>query len=273
MHSELCLESTLATDTGRVKALSKTHPLLDEAIYLSTIDSTNMEARRRRNQYAGKNVLFIADEQTAGLGQQGRSWDSAKGLGLWASLLIQNAKLMQNPLDLVSLYTGVIVHDVLDALGVKGTLLKWPNDIIHDEKKLGGILTEINWMGNRPGSIIIGMGLNVLHREIDFPQDLRRSASSVSLATGSKDLEPIRMAEKILISLLDDWDQLSDPVGLSERWNQAAWALNEPVRVQIEDREKEGLFLGVDQKGRAVISMAGHEQHFSVGSLRLTKSF
>lgn len=271
MPSDLCLENMPAINDASIKALVDAHPLLDEVCYLPTIDSTNLEARRRRDQSSRKNILILAGEQTAGLGQQGRKWESARGMGIWASLLIQNPSFLQGPLDLVSLYTGVIVCDAIRASGLKNPVLKWPNDILHGERKLGGILTEINWMGNQPGSIIIGLGLNVLHRKEDLPPELQSQATSLLLALKGASIDPLSLTESIVSQLFDGWSQLSDPKGVCARWNASAWALNEQIQMQMNDRIESGQFLGVDQKGRAVVRMKKRDEAFSVGQIRLSR--
>lgn len=104
---------------------------------------------------------MLADEQSAGRGRSGRPWLSPPGAGIWLALVLRPAAV---PLGgALSIRTGLAVQD---ALGVAAPLLrpdlKWPNDVVLNGKKIGGILCEAHWSSNRLGWVAVGIGLNVL---------------------------------------------------------------------------------------------------------------
>lgn len=104
-------------------------------------------------------TAVVAEEQTAGRGSRGRSWYAPTG-GLWLSLLYRPATPAGT--DLLSLRLGLAVALVLEnALPGLRIGIKWPNDLMLGERKLGGILCEARWHGDAPGWIVMGLGLNV----------------------------------------------------------------------------------------------------------------
>jgi BirA family transcriptional regulator, biotin operon repressor / biotin---[acetyl-CoA-carboxylase] ligase len=120
----------------------------------STMDA--LHALAEGGAVAGTAV--VARSQTAGRGSRGRPWASPPG-GLWLSVLSRPAAA---GLELVSLRTGLRVAETLEGLGAGDRIrLKWPNDLMLDERKLGGILCEARWQGPELAWVVIGLGLNV----------------------------------------------------------------------------------------------------------------
>jgi BirA family biotin operon repressor/biotin-[acetyl-CoA-carboxylase] ligase len=107
---------------------------------------------------ASAGTAVVARSQIAGRGSRGRSWTSPPG-GLWLSVLSRPAAA---GLELVSLRTGLAVAEALGRFGAGSRIrLKWPNDLMLDERKLGGILCEARWQGTALAWIVIGLGVNV----------------------------------------------------------------------------------------------------------------
>ena len=121
-------------------------------------------------------TAVVARSQTAGRGSRGRSWTSPPG-GLWVSVLSRPAAA---GLELVSLRTGLAVAEALGRLGAGDRIrLKWPNDLMLDDRKVGGILCEARWQGTALAWIVIGLGLNVDNRP---PAELASHAARLSEA-------------------------------------------------------------------------------------------
>lgn len=115
-------------------------------------------------------TLVLADEQTAGRGRQGRRWHSAPGQGIWLGYLMRAPD--RPPGGVLALRVGLAVAAALDDLGLSARL-KWPNDLIVHDRKLGGILCEARWKGERVGWVAIGLGLNITG---PLPPDLAAQA-------------------------------------------------------------------------------------------------
>ena len=120
----------------------------------STMDA--LHALAEAGAEAGTAV--VAEVQEAGRGSRGRGWSSPRG-GLWLSVL---ARPRAAALEVLSLRAGLAVAELLEAVGAEGRIaLKWPNDLMLDDCKCGGILCEARWQGATPAWVVIGLGLNV----------------------------------------------------------------------------------------------------------------
>lgn len=169
------------------------HPFAD-------VGSTNDVARRLAADGAPDGSVVVADEQTAGRGRAGRAWSSPPGLGLWVSIVRRPGPGFQP--GALPLRVGLAAARALDRfLAPARAELKWPNDLHAGGRKVGGILCEAVWEGDRPAAVVVGLGLNVLHGATAFPEELRPLATSVALAAGR---EPDRaaVADAILPALL-----------------------------------------------------------------------
>jgi BirA family biotin operon repressor/biotin-[acetyl-CoA-carboxylase] ligase len=155
-----------------------------EVHLFESLGSSNDVARRLASVGAPPGTVVLAEEQVAGRGRAGRSWASPPGLGLWFSVVGPPAGGTNR--GVLPLRVGLAVATALDPfLGPTAVGIKWPNDLWVGERKLGGILCEASWEGERPGAVVAGVGLNVLHEAKAFPDELRNRATSVALEAGS----------------------------------------------------------------------------------------
>jgi len=142
--------------------------------------STNDLAKEMAESGAQEGTIVIAQEQTKGRGTKSRSWFSAKGKGLYLSLILRPPKKV---LSLLPLVAGLATREAIQKSSGLDTQLLWPNDIVWEKQKLGGILCESEILGNQLMYTIIGLGLNLSHERRDFPPEIRRTATSLKLAT------------------------------------------------------------------------------------------
>jgi BirA family biotin operon repressor/biotin-[acetyl-CoA-carboxylase] ligase len=126
---------------------------------LETTTSTLDVAHRLASQGAPSGTLVIANEQTAGRGRDGKSWQSSAGAGLWLTL-IERPKDTSG-LGVLSLRVGLVAAEALDRFAPEPIRLKWPNDLYVDRGKLAGILVEARWRESAVEWIAIGLGVNV----------------------------------------------------------------------------------------------------------------
>lgn len=137
-------------------------------VRIARCGSTQDELHRLAEAGATHGTAVVAAEQEGGRGSRGRAWHSPPG-GLWLSVLWRPARLAA--VELLSLRAGLAVAATLDALGgLPPCRLKWPNDLLLDDAKAGGLLCEARWTGTEQGWVAIGLGLNVRN---DPPADLR----------------------------------------------------------------------------------------------------
>lgn len=239
---------------------------LDKQLHFTSIDSTNREAGRRRLEYEGLNILIVSDEQTAGRGRLNRSWESPPGQGLWCSLLLSRPEQLKVKLELLSLYTSLVIRQVIQKQTQLGLELKWPNDLMVGDKKCGGILTEINWTGNQPQSCVIGTGINLRQQKTEFSPSIRDHATSLMLEGHpvSRDV----LLDEYIHAFFDNYSLLRDPVELIGRWNSVAWHMNQEVVLKNRSQVIKGFFRGSNISGQAQISVGDRIQNCSSGELR-----
>ncbi len=150
-------------------------------LYLEEVDSTNEEIRRQAAQGACHGTLAVAGKQTAGRGRRGRNWFSPEDGSIYMSLLLRPSF----PPDRASMLTLVMALAVCRAIhrvcGLEA-FIKWPNDILVNQKKVCGILTELQLKEGEIDFIVIGIGINLSQKE--FPGEFSENATSLFLETG-----------------------------------------------------------------------------------------
>jgi BirA family biotin operon repressor/biotin-[acetyl-CoA-carboxylase] ligase len=208
-------------------------PILRYAV----LDSTNTEAKKLAEAGAREGTVVIADQQCLGRGRLGRAWQSPAGKGLWFTLILR-PKISPEFGAQVTLLMAVAVVDALKQVTGLITKIKWPNDILVDNKKLCGILSELTLTEEGIDYVIVGVGINVnLNRE-DFKEDLAERASSVFLQTGKNWNNDI-VLDAILKSFekrYDSWHKngFSD---IRAEWQSKNCTLGNVVSVKDNDQE------------------------------------
>ena len=145
--------------------------------------STNADVCAAAEDGAAEGLVVVAERQTGGRGRLGREWESPARAGVLLSLLVRPA-LPAARLSLLPLMTGVAVTEAVRAVAELPAMLKWPNDVLVDGRKLGGILTE----RTAAGAVVVGVGLNVSTRPEELPVP---TATSMQIAGGATDRESL----------------------------------------------------------------------------------
>jgi BirA family biotin operon repressor/biotin-[acetyl-CoA-carboxylase] ligase len=144
-------------------------------------DSTNRVAMELGYADEPEGAVVLAEEQTAGRGRAGRSWHSERGAGLYVTLFLR-PKLSPAQAPLLTMLAGLSAHTAVLAQTGLAPELKWPNDLLLNGKKLGGILTEMHAEPNAVRFVIVGIGVNVNQEK--FPAELSSVATSLRKETG-----------------------------------------------------------------------------------------
>ena len=150
---------------------------------LEEADSTNNVCKRLAAEGAADGAVVMADRQTAGKGRRGRSFSSPKGMGLYFSILWRPAESAEALMPLTAL-AAVAVCRALDRLGAADVQIKWPNDLVLNGRKLGGILTEMSLEGEsgHVEYVVVGIGVNCRQKPEDFGPELSEMAISLDMA-------------------------------------------------------------------------------------------
>lgn len=233
------------------------------------IESTNAHLM----QLVGKNnctgTICLAEQQIAGRGRLGRTWVSPFGANVYMSVLW---RFSLAPADLggLSLAAGVGVVRCLKELGADGIQLKWPNDILFQEKKLAGLLLEMTGEQGGPSDVVLGVGLNanmttsqgseidqpwVTLKEIGRNFDISRNQLTSSLINHIFGI--LREYETTgLSTLIEEWRSL-------DAFHQL------PVRISIGNRSVDGVQEGIDESGALLVRVDGELQTFHGGEVSL----
>jgi BirA family biotin operon repressor/biotin-[acetyl-CoA-carboxylase] ligase len=236
------------------------------------IDSTNAEALRAAHAGAASGLWILAERQTNGRGRLGRGWTSPPG-NLYASLLLRPGTTAP-ALSGLPLVAGVALHDAVRAMGHGRNLparlnLKWPNDLMTDGAKLGGILVEGASMPCGP-AVIVGIGLNLAHA----PEHLGRPASCLRAAGLNLGVDTALAAvAHAMAAWLDVWCGADGFAAVRGAWLERADAPGAPISVKLHDGALSGRFCGIDEQGALRLGLAdGAERIITAGDVVLDAS-
>jgi BirA family transcriptional regulator, biotin operon repressor / biotin---[acetyl-CoA-carboxylase] ligase len=228
------------------------------------IDSTNAEALRRARSGLSGPLWITARTQSAGRGRRGRAWISVAG-NLYATLLISDP----SPPDLapqLSFVAALALTDAILALAPELAPrldLKWPNDLLCDDRKLAGILIEGE--GTRPLSIATGIGVNCAHHpdDADYP--------ATDLRTCGVPITPDRLFHTLSATMmhrLSQWDQGRRFDAIRNDWLRRTSGIGTDIRVRLLERDLTGRFESLDATGRLILRLAdGSAETISAGDV------
>ncbi|MGH7519281.1 MAG: biotin--[acetyl-CoA-carboxylase] ligase [Gemmatimonadales bacterium] len=209
------------------------------------VGSTQDEAHRLAAAGAAAGTAIVAARQSTGRGSRGRDWESPVG-GLWMSVISRPAA--GAGAELLSLRAGLATADALEALGGLPPIeLKWPNDVLLDGRKLGGILCEARWQGDALAWVAVGIGLNVRNRP---PAGARLPGASLAEWRPDLSLDDVLRA---LLAELHDLDQGGPMLARPElaAWRRRDWLRGRTLRVPVA-----GTVEGIDAGGALKVRRA-----------------
>lgn len=228
MKGSLELEETLVYIYKELAGLP-----LEEILILSEVDSTNDIARGRLELKSS--VLVVAESQRAGRGRGGRRWESPRG-GLWFSLGFREDETLGPgglPLGFISILTGVAVAEALRGMGFKARL-KWPNDVLIDDKKVAGILVEVDLQGGQK-TLVIGIGVNVNIPEEELQKRVEGTRVGTLSGLAGRQISRVEVLSRILEEFFREWELWRSGRGRREgilrRWKELSSTLNREVTV------------------------------------------
>lgn len=227
-------------------------------ICLDSVDSTNSEIKRC-GQGDREGTVVFSEEQTAGKGRQGQVWLSPKGKGLWMSVLLKpHLPIEKIPqLNLVAAAAIALSLDNIDSCLDKKVLVKWPNDLFLNGKKICGILTETHLRENAARLLILGIGLNVNLEEADFPPELKGIATSLMLETGHEYNREI-VAAAILNQFEELYLQYTEKGSLERTLDicrERSAVIGKDVILSHQGRQKQAHVLDIGPGGELIVRL------------------
>ena len=218
-------------------------------IKLNAIPSTNDYLKERYK--SGKvfdDVLVWTENQTSGRGQRNKKWISEPFTSLTFSIYKQFNNLLINPFKLNAVVCLAIIN-VLEKLSIPKLLIKWPNDILSENKKIGGILIENFFNRGKIKASVIGVGLNLNQDKFEkLPK-----ATSLKIVTGEKWASKIIL--DALIPVLEEYLFIFDfhDSSILDQYQKILWKRNKTVLFDMDGKLHKGKLKGVDESGMIIL--------------------
>lgn len=260
------LEFPESFSTQEVWSSIKAYGLVQEVVTIKSVDSTNEEAKRMANTGNGHNILILAEEQLAGKGRRGRTWVSEKGAGIYMSFLLHPSFQPIHASKLTLLAGLAVYRGILSVTGLK-VAIKWPNDLVYNGKKIGGILTEMSTEMNEIRYVIVGIGINVNGKKMAV--DIQSMATSLGLILEKK------VNKKLLLSqIVEVFSQLYNAFSLSnslafmiEAYNQQCITVGKEIQIISKNESEIGHCIEVGLDGGLKVVIDGEERIIQSGEV------
>ena len=210
--------------------------------------STNTVALGLAAEGAPHGTAVVAEEQSGGRGRFGRSWHSEKSNGIYVSVILRPA-LAPACAPILTLMAGLAARQAVESASGIAPDIRWPNDLMLNKKKMGGILTEMNAELDRIHFVVIGIGLNVNHREM--PLDLKPIATSLRIESG-RSCPRIHLLAALLKAMQHFYSMLIEEgsAAIVKQWESASsFAHGKRIRVRLNSGETFGTTQGLESNG------------------------
>ena len=242
---------------------------------LDEVDSTNDEAARQLSAGRPAPFVIIARRQTRGRGRLGRAWHSEANGNLYASFAFR-PQLPPARMPTFTLWMGVNICELIANFTRTAPGIKWPNDILFDGRKAGGMLTEARVDADQIRDLVFGLGLNLNSPAGSWPAELARRAVSLAEET-AEPLDPNRFTAALIGRVRIAYEQFLEGSHLdtfADLWNRHDLLRGKPVAVLQGSRRFSGIGAGVDDSGSLLVRPAGggRPQRFLAGEVTLEKA-
>jgi len=244
-----------AFDLARFRHLLRTRSLGQTCHYAPVLDSTNSSVRVLGQQGSPEGSMVLAEAQTAGRGQAGKTWISPPGRNLYVSVLLR-PPIAPAQAPLISLLTAVAVVDTLRQEGASCGI-KWPNDVLIDGRKVAGILTELETYRDTVRFVVVGIGLNVNMPRAALDRELGMIAPTATSLQAA--LARVLDREAVLASLmasLEHWYETYRAAGvapLHEAWEARSLMRGRRVRASTPEASWQGTAEGISPSGQLLL--------------------
>jgi BirA family biotin operon repressor/biotin-[acetyl-CoA-carboxylase] ligase len=228
--------------------------------YYDAVESTNLVATELARQGAPEGTVVLADQQHSGRGRGSRSWHSPAGVGIYCSVVLR-PRTTPARAQLITLMAGVSIVKAIALLTGLSPRVKWPNDILVNDKKVAGILLESMMSKAQIVYSVIGFGINVNNGPADLPKNIRVKASSLLIELN----KPVDRS-KLLIETFSELErfchklQQEDFPVILEQWRHCSSTLGQRVLIWQKDRATEGIAVDLTEDGGLLVGVEGGKQ-------------
>ena len=260
--------------TAFIETQLKVRPRNFSLVVIDTVDSTNDEAARQLAAGRPTPFAILARRQTHGRGRFGRVWHSESPVNLYISFAFR-PRVEPERMQTFTLWMGLNVCELLANFAQLQPGIKWPNDILFDGRKAGGMLTEARVDADAIRDLVFGLGLNVNQPEAGWPADLARRAISLEEVTGTP-LDLNRLAAALIGRVLLAYQTFADGDHLknfADLWHRFDLLRGKPITLVEGGRRHTGTVNGVDDEGALLLrDEQGKVQRFRAGEVTLEKN-
>lgn len=230
----------------------KTKILGRKIVYLSEVGSTNEEAKKLAGEGAPEGIVVIAERQTRGKGRLSRTWVSPGG-GIWLSLILR-PKIAPSEAPKIALLAGLVAAKAISQLGLNARL-KWPNDVLINERKVCGVLTEADAELEKVNYLIVGIGINANFEPELFPSEFRSAATTIRRELGME-ISRVELVQRLLEELEREYEIFNrgEFSAILEEWKKLSATIGARVRVITSGRTIDGVAEDLDEDGALLVN-------------------
>ena len=232
----------------------------NDIVVFETIDSTNLEAKRRTMLGGNHFTAVIADQQTLGRGRFGRSFFSPPGCGIYISLLLKPTPQQLSDATLLTTAAAVAVCRAIETLTPFRPQIKWVNDIYLNGKKLCGILTEAvtDLESGAIESVVIGIGINFKQPETALPEEVAAVAGTL-FGSEQPSISRNHLAAEVINQLFMLWDRLSTRAFLTD-YRDRSMLIGQEIVYSRANEKFAATAEAIDDDGALIVKMPNGER-------------
>lgn len=231
----------------------KTSKLGHQLRIIARTESTQNDAAVWALEGAADGAVIIAEEQTGGRGRQGKSFHSPAGKGIWMSLILRPQIPLQFTPQL-TLLSAVALCRAMKRMSEVDLGIKWPNDILYEDKKVCGILTESSAEDERLVHVVAGVGISVNLEEHDYPEELRSKVTSLKIASG-KEIDRASLVAECLFELEQLYKLYVEQgfAPIRTLWEAQSVTIGRSLSVTTPNGIVSGVAQGLDDSGALIV--------------------
>lgn len=238
---------------NEIKSKLKTLSWAREIYYYDEVDSTNNVAKKLAEDGAPHGTLVITEMQTAGKGRRGRNWSSPKGSGIWMTFILR-PQIGPDRASMLTLVSAMAVQKAIEnETGLKA-VIKWPNDIVVNGKKVCGMLTEMSAELEWINYVVVGIGINTNTKK--FPEEIADVATSLSIELG-RDITRSNLVAGFGAAFEGYYDRFiknGDMSDLMDEYNKNLANLDNKVKILDPKGEYTGISKGINKEGELLVT-------------------
>lgn len=218
--------------------------------YFETINSTNLFAKKLAKEGAEEGVVVVADVQSSGRGRKNRTWSSPKG-GLWFSTVLY-PKISPQRGMLITMASSIAVAQGIKEITGINPVIKWPNDLSINGKKVCGILTEIDAEIDSINYTVVGIGINVNN---ELEKELQKTATTLKQEIGTQ-VPKVELLKSIIKSFDENYNRLilGDYDFIRDSWLSYSNIIGKKIKVQDEETVTTGKVTDIDDSGCLILN-------------------